>query len=909
MPFLAPLIGGIAAGIGSLGAVGSALLGIGASVGLSYLSKALGGKSSKTATSSGLEGSLQIAGDVPRGAVFGRAITEGHQVYGQTGGSFASTPNLALDRVYAIGEGPHDALESVWVDGKLCTLSLVSASTHVDHYTVNEYNYPTTGVPCMHLWFFRGYTDQPALSELVTNANPSDRWTSDYRGSGVCYVATRCLYFKEVFSSFPAFSFGIRGRRLYDWRSDTTAGGDGPQRWSDQTSWVYSANPIVQLYNFQRGLRAATQLLYGANVQTADLVLDAYTAAANACDESVMDSAGSSADRYSCGTIISDAEEHGAVIQRFLDSCAGAMYERAGAFAPLAGVAQATTYPTITDGDLVSGFPIRFIAKRGRAELVNGVFGTYTDLSQNGASVSYPSRVDLDAVTLDTEQRYSESDYPQVFDPVQAQRLAELELLLARLQATATITLGMSAVVLEPGDWVRWTSARFGDRRWMIERIQEGQGTYTLDLREINATAFGEIDDVPLNGGLPGVGDTDLTTVPMFSVTSRTLVGDNGLKTPAIQAGWQAILDNRVDALLFEYRVVGQTDVLTARSDDPLSGAWVWSAGLQSETDYEVRATITSTPPRSTTWTDWLPVTTTEQIVPVGMQNFEAGLRDKIANELGAADAEYRAGIENLNLIVAELAAHQAVVRLEDVRRVTATFGNQKAEYLLQIGAVADDVSATVSRVETLESTAGSLTTSVATINSTLTTMATENAALATSVTALQVNYTGLSTSVSSLSTSLSTLATETSAIATEVTDLSAAVDDLSASVNVTWAAGVTPAGATAAWDLQLVAGSVVVGMSAIALSGGGGQIRFQADKFLFAKADGTTFALLQSAGGNFYLDGNIFADGSILAQHLSVSTLSAITGNMGTLTVGRMLSTNGKVDFNLTDTYLLFKD
>ncbi|OYZ75349.1 MAG: hypothetical protein B7Y12_12785 [Rhizobiales bacterium 24-66-13] len=861
--------------------VASAVVGIGASVGLSYLSKALGGKSAKTTTSSGLEGTLQIAGDVPRGAVFGRAITEGHQVYGQTGGSFASTPNLALDRVYAIGEGPHDALESVWVDGKLCTLSLVSASTHVDHYTVNEYNYPTTGVPCMHLWFFRGYTDQPALSELVTNANPSDRWTSDYRGSGVCYVATRCLYFKEVFSSFPAFSFGIRGRRLYDWRSDTTAGGDGAQRWSDKTSWVYSANPIVQLYNFQRGMSVATQLLYGANVQTADFVLDAYTAAANACDESVMDSAGSSADRYSCGTIISDAEEHGAVIQRFLDACAGAMYERAGAFAPIVGVAQATTYPTITDGDLVSGFPIRFIAKRGRAELVNGVFGTYTDLSQNGASVSYPSRVDLDAVALDTEQRYSESNYPQVFDPVQAQRLAELELLLARLQATATITLGMSAVVLEPGDWVRWTSARFGDRRWMIERIQEGRGTYTLDLREINATAFGEIDDVPLNGGLPGVGDTDLTTVPMFDVDNRTLVGDNGLKTPAIQATWQAILDNRVDALLFEYRVAGQTDVLTARSDDPLSGYYSWSAGLQSETDYEVRATITCTPPRSTTWTDWEPVTTTEQIVPVGMQNFEAALHDKIANELGAADDEWRAGLEQVNLLAAEMAAHQAVVRLDDVRRVTATFGAQRGEYLLRIGAVADDVSAAVQRVETLEAEAVSLDADLATVT----------------------------TNLATVSSTVTALADGQSALASEVTELSATVDGLAAGVTVRWVAGVTPAGATAAWDLQLVAGSVTVGMSAIALPGGGGQIRLRADKVVFAKQDGTPFALFQSSGGNFYLDGSIFATGSILASHLNVSSLSAITANIGTATAGRLLSASGNMDINLTNGYLLISD
>lgn len=258
----------------------------------------------------------------------------------------------------------------------------------------------------------------------------------------------------------------------------------------------------------------------------------------------------------------------------------------------------------------------------------------------------------------------------------------------------------------------------------------------------------------------------------------------------------------------------------------------------------------------------------------IGPDGVAPGLAYLVTREMVDALNSAKAGQESLAGLLAEVAAHQTLVRLEDVRRVTATFAGQRAEYTFQIGAVADDVFAATTRIETLES-----------------------------------ESTGLSTSLATLTSTVSTLATQTDAIATEVTDLTATVNDLAASVHVTWAAGVTPTGATAAWDLQLVAGSVSVGISAIALSAGGGQVRLSADKVVFAKPDGTPFALFQASGGDFYLAGSIFATGSILASHLNVSALSAITANIGTVTAGRMLSSDEKVDFNLTDKYLLFKD
>ena len=853
MPFIAPIV----AAVGSLGAIGSAIVGIGVSVGLSYLSKALGGGDKATTTDAGgFEGSLQIAGDVPRGCIFGERVTEGHLVYQNVSGA----DNRFLDRVYVVGDGPHDSLVSLWVDGNLKTLELQESTTHFDRYVVTEYRYPTTRYPTMDVWFFHGYEDQPNLYELLASSNPVGRWTDDYRGAGVSYVMVRCAYWKDMYDSIPSFAFRVRGRRLYDWRKDTTAGGDGAQRWGDQATWQYSSNPIVELYNFQRGLFVNGQRLLGAGVAPIDLVLDAYTAGANACDEEVEDTAGFSADRYSCGTIVADSEEYGAVIQRFLDACGGAMYERAGSFSPLAGVAQSTAM-TVTDAELVSGAPIKFAAKRGRAELVNGVFGTYTDLSQRGAKTSYPSRVDLDAVAADTEQRYTESDYDEVSDPVQAQRLAELELRLARLQGTANITLGNDAVVLEPGDWLRWTSARYGDRRWLILSITEGESrSYTLDLREISPAAYGEADDIPVNAGIVGVRNTPLATVPDLTPLPRTMTASDGSQYPAIAVYWTPIEDQTVDACIFEYRISGGSDVLQARADDPASGLFVISAGLQGSTLYEVRGTITTTPPRVVVWTDWEPVTTPDMVLSV--ENLPLTVQEIVNTQLAVQTERFDAIAADLASELARTAAIAENARKDVVRNIVATSGQATARLVEEIAvrATADD-------------------------------------ALSVQIITLDTEY---YSNKASVQTQLTSLSSATSSTASSVTSLSASVTTISAELTTAWVVTATPAGATAAWSLIAKTNSGSVGMTAVA-STGGNYITMDADKFLWRTSGGTTFALFDTTGGAFYLRGDLFASGSISASALNVSTLSAISANVGTLTAGTLQSTDGKMVFNLT--------
>ena len=96
---------------------------------------------------------------------------------------------------------------------------------------------------------------------------------------------------------------------------------------------------------------------------------------------------------------------------------------------------------------------------------------------------------------------------------------------------------------------------------------------------------------------------------------------------------------------------------------------------------------------------------------------------------------------------------------------------------------------------------------------------------------------------------------------------------------------------------------------AAIALDGSATESAFGilADKFIVVhpSADGTTIQAFTvgNVGGvsTVGINGNLMVDGSIAASRLSVSTLSSITANIGTVTAGVIQSSDGlfQIDLN----------
>ncbi len=153
-------------------------------------------------------------------------------------------------------------------------------------------------------------------------------------------------------------------------------------------------------------------------------------------------------------------------------------------------------------------------------------------------------------------------------------------------------------------------------------------------------------------------------------------------------------------------------------------------------------------------------------------------------------------------------------------------------------------------------------------------------------------------------------VADEVSGIATQVEELQAQVDGLNANVTFRTVAAVSlPAGALAAYEVAAqVTDSVYTARAAMmiaAYTDGASTksvVRFDADNFIVVNyANNSTKSPFTISGGAIYIQGNMYLDGSITAAKITTGTLSAFTANMGTLTAGRIMSTDGKVDFNLT--------
>lgn len=107
-------------------------------------------------------------------------------------------------------------------------------------------------------------------------------WTSEHIGVNQTYVTLKIKVDDEAFpSGLNEIKFVVRGHKVYDPRKDTTQGGDGEQRFDDESTWEWSSNPALCSYDCLRR--------YGAKpVPRRRLPMDFIAVTANYCDEQAI---------------------------------------------------------------------------------------------------------------------------------------------------------------------------------------------------------------------------------------------------------------------------------------------------------------------------------------------------------------------------------------------------------------------------------------------------------------------------------------------------------------------------------------------------------------------------------------------------------------------------------------------
>ncbi|MGE4339265.1 MAG: phage tail protein [Pigmentiphaga sp.] len=847
-------------------AVISAAIGIGLSVGLSALSNALLGP--KKRTPGGGQYDLQVGADVPRTIPLGLVATKGHIVYWNTWNTSSDRAQL----VFALADWECHGLEYVYVNGeKFDLLPVSSPLSNADaEWVVDGYD------GRIILRWFAGTMEQEANSELIDKAKPAGRWDESDRLAGICYVQAELRHDPKVFpGGMPELVFVIKAAKLYDFRKDSSIGGSGSHRWNNVSTWEWSDNPAVMEYNYRRGFWRGTELVMGMGISASDLLLDYYFAAANVCDEALTEG-GTTRKRYACSAVVTADVEHRTAISAFTHAMAGYSYEKAGSFGPIAGAAQVPV-ADITEGDLALGHPVKWRGKRSRAELLNAVFGTYTDPDNQFGGTSYEPITSSTWQSADGGERLAtQFDLPSIISPFQARRVAEIRLRETRMQATAEITVGLKFIFLEPGDWIRYTNTQGGERTYRIARIRPNEDrTLTLEIGETSAWVYG-IGSAPTTGfvTVPPSSPDPLTTVQNVQVQTDTIEGADGQQRPALHVTWTPPDDASIDAVLIEYRIIDQPATMTHRDETPEDGeAWIVQ-DVMAGTDYEIRVTITTTPPRVTTWTPWQSIHTSNNYIV-----------------LRAVEAEQAVG---------------------DLRDALDTLQSQIG------GDSGDRDRATALKRELLADTEADILALVGDYAGDLTVQKQRRKAEIGLLQEVSLIYVRVGVTEASILQEAMARADGDTAIATLLSVVEAQAGQATAQGRMYWEAVAGPGGVEARYSLVAEVDDEGTKKQAglyteVIPDGGGGytgRIGVKASTFyVYDDADGVPKVVFMVGTVNGVtsvgINGSLVVDGTINVSKLNVTSLSAITAQLGTVTAGRMLSPDGKFDINLTSKYI----
>lgn len=420
---------------------------------------ALGALSPKNSlTSGGYSYSTNYGSAVDHQIIYGRTKVGGVDVYASTTGE----NNKYLHRCIVFAGHTVEDFEEIYVDETKVTLDgsgNVTAPARYAGYLVIK----------KHL----GATDQAADADLVAATSSlgtnSGLWTNQHTLSGLAYLYVKATFNTSKFpNGVPAITAVIKGKKVYDPRTDTTA-------WSDNAA-LCLRDYVVSEY----GLNQPSSRVNNTDVSTA----------ADICDEIVQGEK-----RYTCNGAFTTANTPKQVITDLVTTMGGVFWFSSGKWRMRAGSYVAPTQ-SFNEDDLRSGLSIS--TRYSRRDSFNTVKGTFIGETTNWQPVDYPTITSQDYVNVDNGN-INTLDYSLPFSKTNktAQRLAWLVLNRNREQLTFSATFSVKAMNCEIGEIIQfsntrmgWVNKEFEVTSWTPQLTQDMALVVQMTLREISSDVF-----------------------------------------------------------------------------------------------------------------------------------------------------------------------------------------------------------------------------------------------------------------------------------------------------------------------------------------------------------------------------------------------------------------------------------
>jgi len=399
---------------------------------------------------------------------------------------------------------------------------------------------------------------QTAADTVLSNA--SVFWGNTHILNGIAYMRVKLTWDedrKKFPQGVPNISAVIKGKPLYDPRKDSTAGGSGSHRTNDTTTWEWSQNPALALYDY------FTNGFYGLGEQYTKMDYTAWAGAANVCDESIALDAGGTHARYHCDGVIDTAN----AIKGNIEALTACMGGRIG-YVDGKYFAQAAKYyaPTITvdESHMVGAISIQ--TKQSRRSMYNAVKGTFLSEEKNYTLVDYPAKISSAYAAADGDPIYLDMPLPFVTNNIRAQRLAKIALLKSRQQVLINVPLNLAGLKFKAGDFIGITNSRMGYSNKPFEVIGYdlkigGDGAIIVNVQAIETdttvydwTASSDEDAFNLPSD-PTVNDGTTVAPPTNLVlTEATQLAKDGGVIPALKISWTASVDGFIE--FYEVEVI-----------------------------------------------------------------------------------------------------------------------------------------------------------------------------------------------------------------------------------------------------------------------------------------------------------------------------------------------------------------
>lgn len=458
-----------------------------------------GGKSaSGTQTSFSADQTVSIRQPIgTHKVIYGRTRVGGTIVYMQ-----GTNSNNYLHIVIAIAGHEIDAVEEIYFDDELVTLT-------------NDVGYGGKA----RVKYKLGTDDQTAFADLVTESG--GKWTNEHRLRGVACAYVRLEFDADRFpNGVPNISFIVRGKKVYDPRTETTA---------------WSANSALCLADYLTSSRYGLASVYATEIDETQLI-----AAANVCDEDVNLAEGGTENRYETNGVIDTADAPETIINAILGSMAGKAVWSGGKWRIIPG-AYYTPELTFDEDDLRGGIKVQsLVSRRENFNVVKGVFSHKED---NYIVTNFPSVSSDTYIAQDNGEEVSKDiELGMTTSASMAQRIAKIDLLRARQQITVLMPLKLQGLKANVGDIIQVTNTRMGwtNKDFEVTNLSMAFGETVgvdLELREISSDVFdwttdeeSPLDPAP-NSDLPS---PFVVTAPGLSVFDEIRIVNQQIATVLI---------------------------------------------------------------------------------------------------------------------------------------------------------------------------------------------------------------------------------------------------------------------------------------------------------------------------------------------------------------------------------------